>query len=549
MADYAAPFRLPKFTDAEYRQKKQEYVDKNGYTITFPKIGDIIFLGLNKPMTDLEKVLWYSGKRNEIPSRRQAQLYKQKKRAKEKYNQMLGSPIPNWLSNYASVLTAWDNVQDVLITLAAIGRIAIKFLPRLAISWLSWPIGLLWLLASIMSTIAAPSMCVLSPMTCKRKMIKEMRRRAKMLRARGLKPESGTAAWRAIQKNKLKYGFKGYAKSGGFLPSFSELIQGLQVTKDIYGVGLAIGPVFGLAYDLLSGGVRYAMGQKVSFNKSPWPVEHYQKKGDTKYTYVRYAGRGAAKTKADQLTWRAKTIKGGLTGVRNDEDYVLAQALRLSQTNAGYKRGTDEQLEAAMYCGAEIAGHGVHDALEDWNPMEMVEGLEHLEIEAYNEPNPIHEEVMAEAGLDPQKGIAWPQLGRRWANYDDLFVSLRKTAAENFENFTETVKDQDLLAVMENSAIEFGLEAIASMEGEDFIQIKYHAGITIAEMILGGNYAFPNDIEEDQMVSFAKYSQSYEDAGYLPSFAEVDRYCEHQLDFVLTPVHVWTEELDYKELE
>jgi len=549
MADYKAPFRLPKFTTAEYQQKKTEYVDKYGYSITFPKIGDIIHIGLNKPMTEDEKILWYDGKRDQIPSRRRANLQQQKRRGREKFNQMLASPIPNWLSNYASILTAWDNVQDVLITLAAIGRIAIKFLPRLAMSWLSWPIGLLWLLASIMSTLAAPSMCVLSPMTCKRKMMKEMRRRNAMLRARGKAPERGTAAFLRMQRDKLKYGFKGYAKSGGFLPSFSELIQGLQVTKDIWGVGLAIGPIFGLAYDLLSGGVRYAMGQKVTIRNSPWPVETYRKTGDTKYNYIRYAGRPTSGTKAEQLKWRKKAVRSGLTGVRNEEDYVLAQALRLSQTNQGYKHGTDFMLEAATYCGAEIAGHGVWNSLEDWNPMENVDGLEHLEIEAYNEPNPLQEEVLEELGLDPQKGISWPQLGRRWATYDDIFTSLAPVAAENFEYFVENEKNQDLLAVMENSAIEMGLESISQMEGEDFLEIDYHAALNIAQMILGASKAFPLDIEEPQMVAFAEYSQGYEEAGYLPSGQDVEAYAEHSLDFVIVPVHVWTEELDYKELE
>lgn len=291
------------------------------------------------------------------------------------------------------------------------------------------------------------------------------------------------------------------------------------------------------------------MGQKVTIRDSPWPVETYQKKGDTKYNYIRYAGRPTSGTTAEQLTWRQNAIRSGLTGVRNEEDYVLQQALRVSQTYAGFKHGTDFMLETAIYCGTEIAGHGNWNSLQDWNPMENVDGLEHLEIEAYNEPNPLQEEVLAEMGLDPQKGVSWPQLGHRWATYDDIFKSLAPIAAENFEHFTENEQNQDLLAVMENSAIEMGLESIAQMEGEDFIEIDYHAALNIAQMILGGGKAFPLDIEEEQMVEFAKYAQGYEDAGYLPSNKDVELYCEHRLDFVLTPVHVWTEETDYKELE
>jgi hypothetical protein len=198
MADYLAPFDIPEFTTEEYEEKKAAYIAEHGYTVSFPKIGDIIHLGPIWPQTDAER----------------------KASSKERYNKMLASPIPNWMSNYTSVLTAWDNVQDVIITLAAIGRIALKFIPRLMAGWIAWPVSILWLVASVMSVIAAPTMCILNPMACKRKMKKDLARRRKALKARGLAPEKGTTAWLKMNAEKLKHGFKGYAKSGGFVPIF-----------------------------------------------------------------------------------------------------------------------------------------------------------------------------------------------------------------------------------------------------------------------------------------------------------------------------------------
>lgn len=538
MADYTAPFKLPEFTDQEYRDKKAKYVAEHGYSITFPQIGDIIHVGLSKPMTEQEKVLWYTGKKNQISGPRQLELYKQKARAKEKYNKMLASPIPNWLSNYTSVLTAWDNVQDVIISLAAVGRIALKFLPRLLFGWLAWPIGVLWLIASIMSMIVAPSMCVLNPIGCKRKMHREMRRRAKMLRARGIAPEKGTKAWAKMHKDRLKHGFKGYARSGRFMPSFSEGIQALQVTKDIWGVGLSIGPIFGLAYDLMSGGVRWLIGQPVSFKNAPSDIEIYRKARDKKHEYARWKRPKTKMTKAEFLTWKEKKIAAGTWGIKSKQDEDIQRAMRLHQTGYGFEHKTDFQLEAALYCGTEIAGQGVRNILNHWNPMENVEGLEHIEIEAYNEPNPLIEEMLIEEGLDPDQGVAWPQLGKRWATYEEIQTSLAPIAAANFEYFTGQCDDENLKAVMENSAIEFGLHNIAMLEGTRNIEIQYHAALDIAETLLSNNYSVPLDITEKQLEGFILWMTACEETDTRPGLKEILAYAKNSLGFEFTTVQV-----------
>lgn len=538
MANYTAPFQLPEFTDAEYRAKKAKYVEKHGYSVTFPQIGDIIHLGLNKPMTDGEKALWYSGKRNEIPVKRLNNLYRQKAKSKEKYNKMLASPIPNWMSNYTSVLTAWDNVQDVIITLAAIGRIALKFLPRLALGWLAWPVSILWLVASIMSTIAAPTMCVLNPMACKRKMKKDLKRRKDMLKAWKKPPEKGTKAWFNMEKNRLKHGFKGYARSGGFLPSFSEGIQALQVTKDIWGVGLSIGPIFGLAYDLITGGVRWLIGQKVTFKNAPADIEIFRKADDAKHEYARWKRPKKKMSKSEFLAWKAKKVASGTWGVRSKMDEDIQRAMRLSQHSYGWKHNTVWEQEAAMYCGTEIAGQGVRNILDHWNPMENVEGLEHIEIEAYNEPNPLIEEMLREEGLDPDQGIAWPSVGKRWATYEEIQTSLAPIAAWNFEHFTDQCEDEDLLAVMENSAIEFGLHNIAELEGIRSIEIQYHAALNIAETLLDKNYSFPLSITVNQMIEFAAWTQAHEDLNTCPGLKEILAYAKNSLGFEFTTVRI-----------
>ena len=538
MADYTAPFKIPEFTTEAYEKKKADYVAKHGYTVSVPRLGDIIHIRKKKPMSVQEMDLWYSGRRKEIPERRLMEIYKQKERSKEKYNKMLASPIPNWAKNYTSVLTAWDNVQDVVITLAAIGRIALKFIPRIAVGWLAWPVSILWLVASVMSTIAAPTMCLLNPMGCKIKMKKDLQRRRKALRARGLPPEKGTKAFAEIQKNKLKYGFKGYAKSGGFLPSFSEVIQAAQVTKDIWGIGLSIGPIFGLAYDLMSGGVRWAIGQKVSFKNAPSNIEIYRKAVDKKHEYARWKRPKTKMTRTEFAAWKEKKIASGTWGIQSKQDDDCLKAMKISQHTYGWKHQTVWEEQVALYCMTELAGQGIRNILNHWNPMENVEGLEHIEIEAYNEPDPPTEEMLREEGLDPEKGIAWPQLGKRWATYEEIQTSLAPVAAENFEYFCENCEDEDLKAAMENSAIEFGLHNIAMLEGTRSIEIQYHAAIEIGETLLNHRFSFPLDITEKQIIDFALWCEACEETNTRPKLREILRYARDVLDFEFTTKQV-----------
>lgn len=512
MADYTEPFHMPKFSDAEFLEKKAAYVREHGYTITFPQVSDIIHLGITKPMTPEEKILWYSGKRKEIPQKRQIELYALKERSRENFRRFKASPVPNWATSYVSILTAMDDAQDAIITLAAIGRIAIKFLPKFLSRFLAGPIGWIWLLAELMSILMAPTACALNPLGCKRAMKKKLMRRVKGLKA----------------------GVKGYARSGGFLPSFAEGIQVAQVTDNIFGVGLSIGPIFGLWYDLISGGVRWARGEKVSFARSPSDVEIFRKAADRMHNYARWKRPARKMTRGEFLMWKEDKIRAGTWGAGSQQDDMVQKAMRLHQTYGGVLRRTDWLQETLFYCGAELAGQGVKTVLDHWNPMENVEGLEHIEIEAYNEPNPLIEEMLLEEGVDPEKGIAWPSLGKRWATYEEIQTSTAEVAGGNFEHFVAECPDERLKIIAENSAIEGGLHNIAMLEGRSRILIEYNAGINIIETLLDKGYSFPRSVTEDQIYEFGYWTQEHEANRSRPTLRETLDYAKNSLGFEFT---------------
>ena len=579
MADYLASFHAPEFSDSEFEKKKAGYVAEHGYTITIPAFRDVIKLGGPKRMTDAEKKLYYSGRRKDIPEARRKEIGIMKADQKFHMESMLSSPMPRVGRAAASIMQTIDDAQDFLIVAAAIGRIALKLLPRIALRFLGWPITVLWLISTALNYLTAPTYCLLNPMGCKRKMKDQMlgHDRAKRAKARkgliGQKDkmlknlttlkDSLTGATPAMKRDieaaikemeerisyingELATGLKGsarrelknarrYVKSGSVIPSFAEGIQALQVSKDIWGYGVAIGPMMGFLCDLYSGGVRWARGEKVSFRNTPTEVEIYQKVQDREHTYARTRRPRGFRSQAEFEIWKIDKKAKGEWGYKNKFADLCAEAAKGQATAFGMLRKTNWQEETALYVGAEIAASHVGEMLEYWDPIENIEGMEHIEIEARVPANPLIWECFEEAGLDIEKHIGWPSLGKRWATYEEICSSVAPIAAENVEHVLNACKDQTLKSISTSSAREAGLRYIAAIIGEEDIEIEDHAAITIVEMLLDHGMIPPRDITESQLRQFGEYCINHQDADTRPTLREVLAHVENNYGFQFVP--------------
>lgn len=509
MADYLAPFHLPKFTDDKFAEEQQKYVRENGYAITFPRLGDIIHVPIIKPITDQEKGLYYSARKNEIPKRRMIELESLKMRKRERLDRMLVSPTPRLVRSFASVMQAVDDAQDALITLAAIGRIACRILPRFLSRFLMGPVGWLWLLAELMNGLMAPTACMLRPRSCKRALKGKLRNYPRHVRAK----------------------MKAYPRSGTIVPSFSEAIQALQVTKDIYGWGLSIGPIVGLATDLISGGVRWAIGQKVYIASPPNDIEIFRKAADKVNNYARFRRPKEKMDKYEFHQWKAQKQREGTWGYKRKEDDLIATAARMHTTYGGILRKTDYMEEALLYTSWEIIQTGIQNILDDWNPLEMVTGLEHLEIEAPRCEDPLTLEIFAEKGMDPDNYVSWPSLGKRWATYEEISRSVAPIAAENFEHFDTTCPDLRLNTIVGQSVTNGAMLSLENLEGPGSLELEYHAAMDITEMLLDHGYSFPRTITEQQIYDFGYWTVAHQENETRPTLDETLKYAKFSLGF------------------
>lgn len=534
MADYTAPFHMPEFTDDKFELEKAKYVQEHGYVITFPRLGDVIHVPIIKPMTPEESYLYYSGRKKEIPTSRLIELTAIKMRKKERFDRMISSPTPKIVRSYASIMQAVDDAQDAIITLAAIGRIACKFLPRFLSRFLMGPIGWLWLIAELMNALMSANACALNPRGCKRAARKRLKGMpaAKRAKFKGMKATLKVGA--KGYSEKLKAGVSRYGKSGGFLPSFSEAIQALQVTKDVYGWGLSLGPVIGLATDLASGGFRWARGEKVVFRSPPTDIEIYRKAADRVNNYARWKRPKRKMTRMEFEVWKDNKIASGTWGVRSKQDDLIARAAKMHTTYGGVLRRTDWMEEALLYTSWEIVQTGARNVLDYWNPLEMIDGLEHVEIEAPTCKCPLTEEIFREAGMDPDLYVAWPSLGKRWATLEEISASTAPIAAANFEHFEENCPNGSLNYIVRESVDNGGLLAISNLLSEEVIELEYHATIAITEMLLDHGYSFPLTITEQQIYDFGFWTAAHQASSTRPSLWETLGYARNTLGFEFT---------------
>lgn len=247
MPDWTAPFHLPGLKNEEFEKQKKAYELEHGYSITVPGIEDIIKINWTKPMTPDEE-MWYRQKKWHLfSSKRLADLRELKAKKKERYNAMLASPQPKILRSAGSILTAADDAQDAISTLAVAGKLAMKAAPKILGKILTGPVGALTTMSDALNMVQAMGTFCMAPMMGKRS------------------SEKMTKTSPRHRKSKLKRA----AKLKNWSPNKGDALQLLQTTEQVFGVGISLGPIMGFVQDIAAGAVRTALGQKVTIKEKP----------------------------------------------------------------------------------------------------------------------------------------------------------------------------------------------------------------------------------------------------------------------------------------
>lgn len=459
MPNWTAPFHLPKFTDDEYSRQKAAYVAKNGYTITLPGLSDIIKIRTEDPMTTEESGWWNNKQYDKFGPQRLEEIRRQKQKRLEKYQAMLASPTPAVVSSAGSVLTAIDDAQDAISTLAVIGRLGARIAPKAIGKLLEGPVGVVATAADVLNLIQAVPQACMSPMFGKR--------RAETLTKASPKHVRASA--------------KTAARMAKYSPNKGDWIQALQTTEQMIGFGISLGPLVGLAEDILAGTVRVTQGKPV---KIKFPVPDFKH-------WIRAAEKVL---KAGPLLWGIPHY--------TDEDEIL-------------------QWTAAMH----LAYQAVFDIQDQWNALDAVEDVATAEVKALQPWHTLTKEVIAEGPLPLSQVVGWPQTGRVWSRIQDIADATEPVAQRNLEQFVTRNKHSWRGYTGAHCMVQGGLFAVATWEGEEQIVYEYSGtSQTAITMLLHAQRLDPNQPIE-KFTDFVQYMQYNDSIGHTPSMQEINSYC------------------------
>jgi len=462
--DWTAPYHLPKVTGADFARRKAAYIAEHGFSMTIPGLSDIIKIRTEDPMTFDEHKAWKRKDWEKFSPIRLAELKKQKERRKARYLAILASPTPAVVQNAGSIMTAIDDAQDATITLAVLGNLARKVAPKLLGKLLAGPVGILAATSDLLNMVQQTGMTCMAPLY-------------------GKKAGEGLAFASPKQmKAKLKKSFNMKPR----LLNKSDWIQGLQTTDQIFGFGISLGPVVGLAQDIAFGSVRARPGKFMDI-KLPVP--------DFKHWF-----------KAAQKILRAGPLLWGMPHY------------------------TDEAEVLAWITAAHLAFQQLFDITQEWNPLLMFSSIEDLEIQA---PSPWHTqtiEVINEGPVPLGSVVGWPQTGNEWSPILDVVDPTEEIAAQNLRNFLKRNKHSWTGYVGGLSAGETARYALACLEGEADVAHDYSMQLKATLTMLKHGIVLDPNQPLSKFDLFEHYLDECEKDSWNPTIEQIIQWCGYSFN-------------------
>ncbi len=463
MAKFEFPVKFHRFTSEEFDRRKAEYTAKYGYTVNIPGFSDIFKIELDRPPNEKELSQYKSDRPGELSERRWQQIKEYKQKKKESFLRMMSSPTPTWMANIGTAMTFLDDINDTLGTLAVVARFAAHRLPRTLGRVLMGPAG--WALTA--ADIANVGM------TLSRLPLRAVNLKANLHKGLGLNPFSKKAKIsRAVKLKRVSI-------------SKGELIEALQTTDNIFGVGLCLGPILGLAQDIFFGTYRFFEGKKVSIS-ADLP------------NLLPYEAMGLRAMKAAMML-----ATGGQE--LSDEDHA--------------------KLILCANAGTQIA----YPLIKAWHPVDKISNVNHIEIQAPLPTDPTTIQLLQDEGIDPRTHRGFLHANKEFASPTYLWDSAEPLIDASFHEYCNRNKHNQKGYMAATTATDTTQNMFALMEGEDQVELDYsHTEKSIHKMFDNGE-RFDDRTAPQALKCFAEKSEQYGESGFDPTWKELRwrmmRYC------------------------
>lgn len=455
MAKFEFPVKLHRFSNEEFTKKKADYNAKYGYTMHVPGLSDIVKFDTTPPPTDLELSQYKAKDVDAVGQYRYDQIQKLMQAKKESFLRMMDSPNPTWLSNIGTSMTFLDDVNDACGTLSVIARIGAHLLPKAVGRVLLGPAG--WLLLA--ADIAQIAMTVMrSPLT-------RVMKKSSLSKATATNPFCKEA--RVARSNRLKK----------IKPSKGEVIEALQVTNNVFGVGLSLGPIVGAVEEAFTGPFRVLEGKQV---RVKWPYP-----------------------KLSEYEFRAM------------EGLEACQML-----NTGGQELSDED-HIKSYIVANMASQVLYPIFQEWQPFDNIEGVENI----IRTPRPVRDPgtkyILEEAGIDwrTRNGFLHAESGQ--SSVGELMDIGFDLNTKSFLEVAERTKHDYKGLLGGQSVNDYAQNSMALIEGEDQVELDFHPVEKAMFMIMDNYHELWTGTKDFQLVQFSDEIMALDSRGITLPFKEL----------------------------
>lgn len=410
-------------------------------------------------MSALEDYHWKKKNWDYFSPKRLDEVRKQKEKRRERYLAMLASPTPAIFQNAGSILTAVDDAQDAISTLAAIGELGKKIAPKLLGKILRGPVGLLWTAGDALNLVQSSAMYCMAPMYGKR----------------GAEDVARGSPKTRKQKLKKRFNLKGR------MPTKGDWIQAAQTSDQVFGFGISLGPIVGLAQDIMFASVRAAPGK---FAEVKFPVPDF--KG-----------------------WIKKAMR----------------CLKSANALFTVPWSTDDDDILLWTAAVHLSFQTLFSVYGQWNPLEALDDPLSLELQA---PIPWHtltKEVISEGPPQPRGAVGWPHDLKLWSKIGDITTMTHEAAVNNMSSFYLRNNHTWGGWVAGQCTNEIAGYALACLEGENDVYYDYSIAMKAATtMISAGFYLDPGQPME-KFAIFRDFLDDCEEIGFNPTTKSIIEFC------------------------
>jgi hypothetical protein len=460
-----SPFKFPKFSDEEFEEKRVAYQARYGTKVQIPHFDDIIHWKLPVRISTEEMAAHRFAKKRKLPSPLSPDQLLMLTQRKYRFLKSLASPTPLWLKNVGAIQNALDNAEDALVTGAVLGRWAAKLSPRLlgkTVPYLGW----LLLGSDIINLantftwirfVAKPSSCKMNDLANKN----PFHHKAALARAKKL-----TRKWCTV----------------------GEMLEILQTTDQVFGVGISLGSIVGSATDFLS-------TMQLEWEKVP-----------SKIPELGYRPSPATLAAATEL------LRQLIQPFKQPSQFYLRQmkALRSSHILSTFKDDVPKNFHTLAYITANTAIQALTPWWDRTDPLEQYRDPPSIKLPAPFIDNQITRDILEDNKIDPDEPQKWPHLDVEVATAEEILYTYSPMIKDSLQKYCLTYQRDYEGMIGAWSVVDFYDQMLSLLSDSGQIRVGRSAFADVAQQMTESIKIIPPDTPEEKIAAFANWVGSFE---------------------------------------